>query len=232
MVGIVAALYDEVYSIVHLLKYTKIEGIPQYTGKINGISVSLYLTKPGLQKISKFQKWQTQHSFRSFINAGFAGALTDNFKHGDAVIAKKVISNKTEKFYLKTEKLDKIFKPKTLYTTDKPVFSFEDKEDIYYLSKADIVDMEAHKILKASDDIGTKTDKWHILKIIGDLPGDETFLEKEVSFRDFFTSKSFSKKLNIIKNTGLKTSWLLYKRKKFLQETLYNSLFKLIGSLD
>jgi len=228
MVAVIAALYDEVFLLLRELKYTKIDGIPQYTGKINDVSVALYLCKPAAPKIAKLQKFMKQHPFRFYVNAGFAGSLVTKFEYGDPVFAKKVGSFQKENFFLKPEKMKNLFEAHNLVTVNQPVFSLEEKEDTYFLSKAEIVDMEAHRLLKASSDIGIKLDKWRILKIIGDMPGDEYFLQKEVAFRDFFSSHGFFKKLKIVRNTGIRTSWFLYKRKKFLQKKLYDSLFKIL----
>ncbi|MDH5716308.1 MAG: hypothetical protein OEZ22_01570 [Spirochaetia bacterium] len=224
MVGIVAALYDEVFSVLPYLNYRRIDKISQYNGIINGCDVSLFLTKPGIQKISNFKKWLEQHNFKIIINIGFTGALTNQFKLGDCLDIKKIISLNKENLYLNSKSLLKK-QNYTLITVNQPVFSINDKEDYQFEYKADLADMEAYKLLNASLAKGFSLNQWYVIKIVGDLPGDEYFLKNEVLFRNFFTSRGIMKKIKIIYETGFLNSWHFYKRKRFLQKILKDFLF-------
>lgn len=225
MIGIVAALFDEVYEIIPHLQYKKENGYGKYYGEISGKPVSLLLVSPGIKKKSKFIRWIKNHHFDCIILTGFAGALRPGFQLGDIVQPNRIIQNKKNPVHLFSENTTSSL---TLYTSSMPILDTEEKEHIHLTFDADIVDMEGYIFYDLIQRSGY-SQNIKIIKIIGDRFGDENLMKKEIYFRKFFLQdinfmNNIRNKMNIISETGLFSSIQLYKHKRFLQKQLLHIL--------
>ena len=219
MTGIIIALYEEFLPLKYELSFYRVDGVGQYNGFLAGKPVSVCLCGAGLRHRKKLSKWLEQYRFSHIVNIGFAGALSKSLKLGQECVVKTILQKQGRPLDLSVEEGE------LLITVDKPVFSYDEKEDIFLSEKAVLVDMEAYKIAEVIS-MSKKTDLsfFFVLKIVGDIPGDALYLRKEASFRPFFTRRSMFDRLKIILKTGLKNSLFLYQRKKFLQRRLYETL--------
>jgi len=218
MVAITCALYDEAYEVIRLLKKTKIDGVPHYVGKLLDEDISLFLTKPGFKKKSQFRRWLKLYDFDFIIHTGFAGALKPHFAVGELCHIHTIShSNQNKEFQTPDTKNNSITTHK-IVTAKKPVITINEKEDLAHKENASFVDMELWNLFNfvKSENIITPILP---VKIIGDLVGEDEFLEKEIIFRPYFSSRNWKIKLQIIFTLGL--GFIpLYKRKRFLQKTL------------
>ena len=219
MTGIIIALYEEFLPLKHSLSFRRINGVGQYNGFLFDKPVSVYLCGPNLKHRSKMLKWFEQHRFSRILNIGFAGALRPGLELGQACKIKMILQKKNNPFRICIEKGE------YLITVENPVFSYDEKEDLFLSEKAGLVDMEAYKIAETiSMTEHVKLPSFSVLKIVGDLYGDAFYLKKEAPFRSFFTRRRIFEKLKIILATGLQNSWFLYQRKKFLQKRLLETV--------
>jgi len=230
MVAITCALFDEAYELIRDLKKEKIDGVSQFNGIIGHVPVSLFLTRPGLHRKAKFNKWLTQHPFQALINTGFAGALQTGLKVGDTCPISSV------KYYRKRKKFTLDVHghhSQTLYslcTSPTIAATLDDKEDIYHNSKSDLVDMEAWNLLdllkKQKQELAIR-----VIKIVGDLPGEGELLKQEEKMRSYFSSFTALEKLKIIGKTGI-AFVPLYKRKKLLQRKLKDAVLESLSIMN
>lgn len=225
MIGITAALYDEGYEVIRNLQYEKRSGIGAYYGEVSGKPVSFFLTRPGIKKKTKLIQWIRNHRFECIINTGFAGALRPGFQIGDILHPDVIIQSEKPGVSIHPEKS---VNPLVLYTSSRPVLTTDEKE--YYRQKytADLVDMEAYIF---HDLIGRSgyNRKIRFVKIIGDRFGDESLMQKEIFFRNFFSSdkrffQNARNKLKIIAETGIFASYQLYRHKRYLQKVLWQTI--------
>ena len=223
MIGLIIALYEEAEKIIRQLDFQRIDGVAQYNGFLKGCHVSLHLSGPGVQRRTHIFKWLRQHRFESIINIGYAGALTSGFEAGEICKVSELNRVGEKKIPLN---LKKGF---GLVTTDRPVFSYDNKEELFLETNAKLVDMEAYKIAEIISEEEGGLSKLEIVKIVGDLPGDALYLRNEELFRGFFSSRSYTKKIRVILKTGLSHSWFLYNRKKKLQNILREYLEQRMG---
>ena len=234
MVGIIIALYEEGYELIKHLSFTKINNIPQYIGTINNIPVSLILVSPGIFKPNKLKQWIELHSFDKIINIGLAGSLIEQLNIGNTFIINKCVTtviDKSKKHTLITEILNttQIHIPEaTLYTASKPIFTSDEKYEIYVKSNAIIVDMELYKLIMIIRQTSFPISNLVSIKIVGDTFIDHTYLNNEIIFRPFFTTKSNIIKIKIIIKMGIFSFIKIYKRKRYLQKKILHELLPLI----
>lgn len=227
MLGITCALYDEAVEIIKLLHREKSGSVYHYTGTLQGIPVSLFLTGPGLKKNSaKLPGWLNELKITSLIQTGYCGALKTRYRPGDICRIGKVSTPGNSRIFEMTAKLH----DHEILTVDHPVITLEDRDDLMIKSNADLVDMEAWKICnlvaKAKPGI-----KMTIIKIVGDVPGEETLLKNEINMRSFFRERNMLPRLKIALKTGF-PFFELYARKRMLQKTLKAAILDSIGNLD
>ncbi len=225
MIGIVTALYDEAREIIPSLDYRKTDGIGAYYGVFAGKPVSLYLTRPGIPKKSQFVRWINSHPWESIINIGFAGAAKPWYRNGDILRITEVRDKNGTVFPLP---ITPEIKNTVLYTSPRTVFLDDDKEDIAARFHAHVIDMEGALFLDLIHRAGF-TNPVAIIKIVGDSMGSQNLMEKEISFRSFFSPipgrwDNFQNKIQIIWETGIINSMRLYRHKRFLQKRYASAL--------
>jgi|GEM_PF-1907400 len=256
MLGITCALYDEAVELIALLNRQKTGSVYHYSGEINGAPVSLFLTGPGLRKNkNQLLRWIKTLQISTLLQTGYCGALTRNFRPGDTCQVNRVLPairgnppNQPSAFTISpameihTLPVDsptlecppgdlpqnKALEFHSLLTVDHPILTAEERDDI--TQNADLVDMEAWHIcdlLKANAP-GVKT---RIVKIVGDVPGDERLMKYEISMRDFFKERNPLGRLKIALKTG-PAFCKLYARKRMLQRTLKKAVCENITNLS
>ncbi len=228
MIGIVAALHEEVYEVISPLSFTKTEGIYHYTGDLFGKKVSLYLCGAGLKRKNKFIRWYTQFHFDYLINIGFAGALRSGYKAGDVLVISRVKQDGNKRVYDLPPILN-YYVNCDISSSKEPIFSLEDKEELYYKTNCELVDMESYPLMEILTSVKggkNKIDlkKLILLKIVGDAAEDALHLKEEVLMRSFFKRKHLLQKLSILKRMKIANFWFLYKRKRSLQKALSKEL--------
>jgi len=222
MLGITCALYDEAYEIIRLLKRQKSGSTYHYTGKIQDVPVTLFLTKPALKKNKKnLIEWIKINKVSVLLQTGYCGALTNRYQPGDVCQISRVMRAHENEIAVTPGETH------SLITVDFPVLTLEGKEDILRNHSAELVDMESwhicHLVLLNFPGI-----KMNVLKIVGDIPGEELLMNHEINMRSFFIEHCVKNKLKII----LKTGWSffsLYRRKRLLQKTLKNAVIQYIA---
>lgn len=214
MVGVVTALYDEAYLLIKQAVFQRIDGVGQYYLRIANVDVSIYLCRPGVQKPGRLKKWLRQHRFSQILVTGFAGALRAGFARGDVCDLTKIVTETGVKIW-STQSIENGF---TIMSFSQPVFSADEKSDFYLTSGADLVDMESEKMQSILADSGIP---YRLFRIVGDLPGDKVYLDREQCFRNFFTEKKLYRKAVILLKTGIINSWFIYRLKKKLQKQLF-----------
>lgn len=244
MVGIAIALYDEAYELIKTLQFEKAEGFRHYKGEFCGTAISLFLTKPAIASKSALRSWLASQEFSHIVLSGFCGGLSEKQKLGEGYffgeIKSKLPKSKTKKAkeqitsYVLSYPSDclRLFPVASAYCVQHPLFALEDKEDIFLNHAAEVVDMESFPFLEQYYGLRKKKHPY-ILKFVGDEWADEKLMEKEKYFRAFFREKKSVTKLKIVLKTGVFSSILLYRRKRFLQRQLKKGLCKFIkGSLE
>lgn len=234
MVAIVAALFDEVSELVNRLVIDKSSQPTHYRGKIGGVEVALLLVRPGFRKKKEFRRFMMSAPFERLINIGFAGALKPSLQLAEICPISKVIPQ--ESLSAKTKGPPLLLgipgAPESgfcIVEASKPVFSFDDKEELHLRSRADLVDMESAELLRQLALLKKEglTLQPEIIKIVGDAMADEKFLEKEELMRPFFSTFGWSNQLKIALKTG-PAFFPLYFRKRKLQRTLYSALLEVL----
>ncbi len=220
MFGIVIALYDEAYELFPLLRREKIDGVSQYIGSLSGQKASLFLCKPGVRRKREFIKWMEQHPFTHIVNIGLAGALRPGFAAGD--ICHVHLPDQTS-----ARQKDSI----CIVSAGAPVFTPEEKTELYLSTQADLVDMESQIIEKTLQEKKPGLARSY-LKIVGDIFGDEAYLASEQQMRRYFSTFGFLNRLNIIMKSGPITFFHLYRKKRFLQKRIKQALFDTLGGLQ
>jgi len=223
MLGITCALYDEAVELIPLLKRQKTGSVYHYTGMIENTEVSLFLTGPGLKKNkNKLQNWLHQHQITTLLQTGYCGALNHRYQPGDVCQIGKVSSiESTEEF-----KMTSPDENHDLLTVGHPIFTMEERDDILLKHKADLIDMEAWHICNLLKNHFSDV-KTSVIKIVGDVPGEELLMEHEVKMRAYFKEFRFLYRIQI----AVKTGWPffeLYKRKRMLQKSLKSAVIKFI----
>lgn len=225
MVGITAALYDEVFELVKGLRREKKDGIYHYHGFIGQSEVSLFLTGPGLKKNKgRLKKWLSLFNFSGIIQTGFCGALRHGYMAGDVCRMDEVFSLEPPgRFFLAKDTLPEPAKDgirQCLISVSEPVFKLEDREDLFLSQGAHLVDMESAELLGiVKEQRPALMKNIRVIKIVGDVAGEEQLMNKEVKMRAYFTSRGFFKKLKIGFLSG-PVFFKLYGRKRRLQKVL------------
>jgi len=224
MLGIACALYDEAFELIKPLSRQKINAFYHYTGKICNIPVSVFLTKPGLRKNKgNFIKWVRENQITTLLQTGYCGSLTSRYRPGDVCHINKVSGMDMEKIFQFSGMGDSHH----LLTVDRPILTVEAREDLQYqFSNADLMDMEAWHICQLLDEEFPQI-KIVILKIIGDVPGEDSLMKQEVKMRSFFREHSIKKRIKIVLDTGL-PFFELYYRKRKLQKILNKAIHNYI----
>lgn len=221
MVGIVIALYDEALPILKRLSFVNENGIRHYRGRLARKEVAVFLCKPGVASLSKVRRFLSLYDYEYFLNIGYAGALKPGLQVGDVLVP-----HTFKKVGLKQNELKPIASGFEQYgigekgrgcvivSADKPVFDSAEKAQLAL--DADIVDMESYKLAKIFHEQSVPS---LIVKIIGDSL-DDSFLESETHFRNFFSTKNPKEKFRIWLHTGVFSAFKVYSRKKKLQKIL------------
>ncbi len=220
MTGLLVALYEEAELIIRELSFHRVHSIAQYNGFVKGRPVSLHLCGPGIQKKSHIFKWLKQHKFERIVNIGYAGALVPGFSIGELCQVSRLSMLSEEDIVLNKKSGE------YMVTTNEVIFSYDEKKKLFLRTQAKLVDMEGYSLARILIEAGFALSKLEVFKLIGDLAGDAPYLYKEVKFRNFFTSKRLWQTTAKVASTGLFDSWLLYRRKKFLQKKLFNHILK------
>jgi nucleoside phosphorylase len=218
MTGITCALFDEAWELIRRLDPVKKNGVHCFQGTLARKEVSLFLTRPGLKKNSNnFIKWIEGNSFSNIIFSGFCGALSSNYAVGDICTISDVFSISSDNSFKITGKsLHKII------TVNEPVLDMSTRDELQLKYHMDLVDMESAVIC----DIMKKafpTIPFKIVKIVGDVPGEDDLMKHEIAMRAYFSTFGFRNKLKIALKTGL-PFFSLYKRKRLLQKTLKTAI--------
>ena len=215
MLGITCALYDEAAGLLKLLHRQKTGSIYHYSGFLKGLPVSLFLTKPGLHKNkSNFIKWLDVMQITTLLQTGYCGALTNRYRPGDVCRISRVSG---------ADKMQRAHEfPASeihhLLTVDHPILTIDEREDIIYEHNADLIDMEAWHIYELLK-IKFPAIRTEVIKIVGDVPGEELLMRNEIHMRSFFKERRMKNRAKI----AFKTGWPffeLYFRKRMLQKTL------------
>ncbi|MDH4261497.1 MAG: hypothetical protein OEV78_00470 [Spirochaetia bacterium] len=228
MLGITCALYDEAFELIKISKRQKNNSISYYSGTHKGIPFSLFLTKPGLRKnTNQFMKWLKINHITELLQTGFCGALSNLYRPGDVCQIKHVLSiNKITEYnqpsaqyhFTNDDHYIKDDKSHSLLTVNYPVLTIDERDSINDKYTADFIDMEAWHICNLLNDNFPEV-KSKIIKIVGDVPGEEPLMRNEIQMRTFFTEHSFKNRVKISLKTGI-SFFELYYRKRMLQKTL------------
>jgi len=169
------------------------------------------------------------------LNIGFCGALTSKFAPGDLCFIGSVVTppqfeqksvKQPPRFSLATPPGNQQKTPFTLATVKNPVFTTEEKNDLYFQTGAELVDMEGAILCQVMKDLNIDH-PFTMIKITGDLPGEGELFIKEQKMRNFFSTRSLIKKFFIIIKSGT-AFFTLYKRKRTLQKILYQTVLEQI----
>jgi nucleoside phosphorylase len=222
MLGITCALYDEAAELIKLLTRQKTDSIYHYAGTLKGVPVSLFLTKPGLHKNkNQLIKWLKTGNITSLLQTGYCGALSNRYRPGDVCMIGRVSCFSKPyamDFHSIPENSPLAMDFHSLLTVERPILTMNERDNISDTHTADVIDMEAWHIchLLKTDFTEIKT---RVIKIVGDVPGEELLMNHEIHMRSFFKEHRLKNRIKIAVKTG-RPFFELYRRKRMLQNTL------------
>lgn len=221
MTAIICALYDEAYELIKKLYPNQKEGIRFYSGWLCDEFVAVFLIKPGFTKRQKLRRFLRLYPFTRAVSLGFAGALNNSLSLGDHCKVSSVQDFCYEKIFLAKG-------GHSLVTVGEVLTDISEKNDLQLLTGAQLVDMEGYRLAQLFNEKEFHSISFSIYKIVGDTFADANYLEREVQFRGFFSSYRYIDKIRIVWKAGLYSSYLLYRRKRFLQNQLASLAYKLL----
>ena len=226
MIGLIVALYEESRALLSQLSFTRIHSVGQYIGNLQGMPVSLYLCGPGLKKRGQFFKWLKQHRFDRILNIGYAGCMKSGFQTGQACHIQLLKRIGQKNIHLNGNQGNILFTADEVIGINENQQSDHTKKYYFDQTQASLIDMESYKIAETLSEFGFDLSNFDVIKIVDDLLDDESYLNKEKRFRNFFSSKNLQHKVKIIAQTGYYSAWHIYRRKKFLQKQLHNQVIQ------
>lgn len=231
MVGITCAVYDEAIELIKLLTPEKVRSIHYFTGNIYGQDVSLFLTRPSFKKNkNNFLEWIDLYPISVLLHTGFCGALSNQYSVSDICRIDSVFSITNNQVFSLNHTFPKEVKRHSIVTVEKPLLSMEDREDPRLKPNHNLVDMESWHLCKLWSEKKRSMSQLKIVKIVGDVPGETQLMQSEIKMRAFFVKRGFINKTKIAISTGI-PFFSLYTRKRMLQKTLKECIFREIAAI-
>ncbi len=234
MIGIIIALYEEAYVLIHRFKLIHTALPHEYVGVIDGHSCSIFLCSVKVRNKKYLSKWYDQYTFSFIFNIGFVASLTKKLHLGTCLTVHQVYQ-KTDKWVCDPPPELLIGLYTSLLTVPEILQSSQQKKTQrnVYKNMVDSADMEAGYLCKKLyNQYGFSLSRFIIYKIVGDTLHDRKYLSKERYLRSFFSEQSFSKKIMMLRKAGWFAGMTIYLRKLYLQQCLQKQIRKAIKNTD
>lgn len=211
MILVVAALYDELHEILKRAEFVREGNFRYYRFQ----EFLFFLIGPGLRRKKKLLDFIEYAEVQTVVLTGFCGSLHSDLSVGEFVQVSQAGEEGSR--FLSVPTLESLnFKTGKVFSVKRIVYSDSEREALRKTG-ADCVDLESYAATRLFSDISIK---FHILKIVGDAPGDEQYLRQEEALRNFSRERSLIAKMQTLFRAGLWSSLKVLRRKRRLQKKL------------
>lgn len=177
MIAVLVATRVEAQQLLRRLSPVKSEGIFHYRGKIAGKPAVLFLTRPGVGSLEQVRRFLRLYSTNLVISTGACGSLTSELRPLQLVHIGSVTNADREWLQLQNGKTRCV-------SVGHLVIGDAEKALLRERTGADVLDMETWTIARILNEPEFISRRSVFVRVVNDLPGDESWLKKEQHLRD------------------------------------------------
>jgi nucleoside phosphorylase len=216
--GILVATRGEAEMLIRRLTRTKKEGIHHYRGQIDGRSVAVYLTRPGIYSREQLRRFLRLYTFERIVSTGAVAALTTEFQRLDIVNIAETTTTDRRIITVSAE-------GRRVVTVPHLIQADAEKAHLRELTRAHVLDMETNTIAQIMAEAEFARIPFSALRVVDDLPGDALYLKKESQLRDI-TLRNPAKRLSIheIIRFGIVDYWKISWRRRQVALAIFRAV--------
>lgn len=177
MIAVLVATRVEAQQLLRRLSPVKSDGIFHYRGKIAGKPAVLFLTRPGVGSLEQVRRFLRLYSTNLVISTGACGSLTSELRPLQLVHIGSVTNSDREWLQLQNGKTRCV-------SVGHLVIGDAEKALLRERTGADVLDMETWTIARILNEPEFISRRSVFVRVVNDLPGDESWLKKEQQLRD------------------------------------------------
>jgi hypothetical protein len=177
VIAVLVATRVEAQQLLRRLSPVKSEGIFHYRGKIAGKPAVLFLTRPGVGSLEQVRRFLRLYSTNLVISTGACGSLTSELRPLQLVHIGSVTNSDREWLQLQNGKTRCV-------SVGHLVIGDAEKALLRERTGADVLDMETWTIARILNEPEFISRRSVFVRVVNDLPGDESWLKKEQQLRD------------------------------------------------
>lgn len=232
MIGILIATKAEARSFLKYLTPLKKDGVYHYRGNIAGVSAALYLTRPGVSSPATLRRFLKLYAYDRIISTGACASLTSELPRlGIARIAEVAAPGKPNLVVahgVLPEQTTGDLAYRRAVSVTHLVTDDNTKADLRTQTGAATLDMESYTIAKIMAEKEFARLPFSIVRVVDDLPGEESYLLKEKAMREI-TLRTPSGKLppGEIWRFGMWDYFYIWYRRRALARQIFAAYLKI-----
>jgi nucleoside phosphorylase len=177
VIAVLVATRVEAQPLLRHLSPVKSGGIFHYRGKIADKPAVLFLTRPGVGSREQVRRFLRLYATDLVISTGACASLTSELRSLQLVHIGSVTNADREWLQLQSGKTRCV-------SVNHLVVSDAEKALLRDRTSADVLDMETWTIAKILNESEFTTYRSVFVRVVNDLPGEESWLNKEQQLRD------------------------------------------------
>ncbi|GAB4436940.1 MAG: hypothetical protein OHK0011_20010 [Turneriella sp.] len=218
MIAVLVATRVEAQQLLRNLNPVKSEGIFHYRGRIAGKPAVLFLTRPGVGSREQVRRFLRLYKTELVISTGTCGSLTSELRSLQAVHIGSVTNADREWLQLQGGKTKCV-------SVDRPVKGDAEKAQLRDRTGADVLDMETWTLAKIMQEAEFAARQFVAVRVVDDLPGEESWLNKEQHLRDL-TARTHAGRLRLteIVRFGIWDFFLIRERRRRVASAIQHAV--------